>query len=352
VAADIRSILEKLETGGDPSRDDIVTLLQAPNDTLLFTAADATRERFLGSQVHLRGIIEFSNHCAKNCLYCGLRKDNRRLQRYRMSTDEILAAAKEGAAVGLRTIILQSGEDSFFTGEMLARLITRIKERHDVAVTMSVGDRTKGDYRLMRRAGADRYLLKQETADPELFSRLRPGTALAGRIKRLRWLKELGFQVGSGCMVGLPGQDVQTLADDIMLMRELGVEMAGIGPFIPHPDTPLSKAKGGEVAATLRVLAVTRLVLPLIHLPATTALASIHAEGREMALRCGANVVMPDITPVQYKKLYEIYPNKISINEEGPAHCVPAISGLIFRSGRSVGTGYGHSAAQLREEQE
>jgi biotin synthase len=349
MTAEIRIILERLQRGGRPSRGHVIALLRTSNESLLFASADKTRERNLGKDVHLRGIIEFSNYCVKNCLYCGLRRDNRKLQRYRMGPEEILATAREGAEAGLKTIVLQSGEDPFFTGETLARLIARIRERHDVAVTMSVGDRTKGDYRAMREAGADRYLLKHETSDPLLFARLRPGTNLAGRLKRLYWLKELGFQVGSGTMVGLPGQDLETMADDIMLMRELDVEMAGIGPFIPHHNTPLSGARGGDVETTLKVLAVARLALPFAHLPATTALGSIHAEGRQMALRCGANVVMPDITPVQYKKLYEIYPNKICINEEGPMQCIPCISAIIAGSGRSVATGYGHG---FRYEQE
>jgi len=337
-----QEILGRLETGARPSRDDVVALLTSSEEQFLFSYADKIRERCLGDEVHLRGIIEFSNYCVKNCLYCGLRRGNRRLVRYRMTADEILETAAEGAAAGLKTIVLQSGEDPHFTAKELSRIIAAVKERYDVAVTVSVGDRTKRDYRLMKEAGADRYLLKHETSDPELFSRLRPGTTLQDRIKRLRWLKELGFQIGSGNMVGLPGQDAETLADDIMLMQELEVEMAGIGPFIPNSDTPLARAQGGDVATTLKVLAVARIVLPNTHLPATTALGSIHPEGRQMALARGANVVMPDITPVGYKKLYRIYPNKICIDEEGTTQCIPCISALIASSGRSVGTGYGH----------
>jgi biotin synthase len=299
------------------------------------------RRRYVGDQVHLRGIIEFSNHCVKNCLYCGLRRGNKALERYRMTPDEIVEAAREGVRAGIRTIVLQSGEDAFFSAAILADIVTRLKEL-DVAVTLSVGDRPKRDYRILREAGADRYLLKHETAHREMFRRLRPGTTLEGRKKRLLWLKGLGFQVGSGNMIGLPGQTVGILADDILLMRELDVEMAGIGPFIPNDNTPLAGCRGGDVTMTLKVLAVTRLVLPAVHLPATTALATIHPEGRQMALRCGANVVMPDITPVRYKKLYEIYPNKVCITEDGPGQCIPCISGMIRQSGRSVATDPGH----------
>ena len=349
MTAEIRTILEELEEAGRPSRDHIMALLRTADESLLFASADTVREQHLGNDVHLRGIIEFSNHCVKNCLYCGLRRDNRELARYRMSVEEILATAQEGVRAGLKTIVLQSGEDPFFTGDMLAHLIGHLKERCDVAITMSVGDRTKGDYRIMREAGADRYLLKHETSDPLLFGRLRPGTKLAERVKRLYWLKELGFQVGSGTMVGLPGQELETMADDIMLMRELAVEMAGIGPFIPHPNTPLSGARGGDVKATLRVLAVARLALPRTHLPATTALATIHPEGRQMALRCGANVVMPDITPVHYKTLYEIYPNKAGVNEEGATTSIPFLAGMIAGSGRTVAAGYGHGFRYEKE---
>jgi biotin synthase len=309
---------------------------------LLFSCADRTRELHVGNDVHLRGIIEFSNYCIKNCFYCGLRRDNSALERYRMTEDEIVEAAGIGIQAGLKTLVLQSGEDPFFTGDVLARLIGRLKSSHDVAITMSVGDRSRDEYKLMRDAGADRYLLKHETADPELFSRLRPGTTLEGRIRRLTWLRELGFQVGSGGMIGLPWQTVATLAEDILLLKRLDVEMAGFGPFIPHGHTPLASCAGGSVDMTLKTLAVARLVLPFTHFPATTALGSIDPEGRQRALRCGANVVMPNITPVRYKKLYEIYPNKICITEEGSEQCLPCIAGIIRQSGRSVATDYGH----------
>ena len=206
---------------------------------------------------------------------------------------------------------------------------------------MSVGDRTKHDYRLMREAGADRYLLKHETSNPDLFSRLRPGTVFEGRIKHLHWLKELGFQVGSGTMVGLPGQNVKTLADDIMLMRELKVEMAGIGPFIPHPDTPLAHAGQGNVADTLRVLAVARLALPYTHLPATTALGSIQGRPSDGAQLRG-KLHNARYHALAYKKLYQIYPHKVGLDEEGVSRSIPRILGIISSSGRTVGKGYGH----------
>jgi biotin synthase len=340
-----KGLPDRAEGDDGLSREEIIGLLESEGEDRerLFFAADRTRAQYVGDAVHLRGIIEFSNYCIKNCLYCGLRKDNSKLERYRMSPDEILEAAAVGVQAGIKTIVLQSGEDPFFTGEILARLIGRLKDEHDVAVTAAFGDRSRSDYRLMRKAGADRYLLKHETADAALFATLRPGTTLDGRRKRLTWLKDLGFQVGSGNMVGLPWQTIETLAEDVLFMRDLDVEMAGIGPFIPNGDTPLAGCAGGSVDMTLKTLAVLRLLLPFAHLPATTALASIHPEGHQMALRHGANVVMPDITPVRYKKLYRIYPNKISITEDGVIESIPRISGMIRETDRSVALDFGHS---------
>ena len=338
----IEDIVHKLGSLKTPTRDDIITLLEARDPEALFSAADHVREGCVGNAVHLRGIVEFSNYCDRNCLYCGLRRGNKALERYRMTPDEIVAAAREGAKAGIRTIVLQSGEDHYFKAEVLAEIVIRLKSEFDIAVTVSIGNRTKRDYYTLRQAGVDRYLLKHETADPELFARLRPGTTLEDRKKRLMWLKELGFQVGSGNMIGLPGQTTATIADDILFMRELDVEMAGIGPFIPHHSTPLAGQCGGDVTMTLKTLAVTRLALPHANLPATTALATIHPEGRQLALRCGANVIMPDITPVRYKRMYEIYPNKVCILEDGPTQCVPDISWMIRQTGRSIAADHGH----------
>ncbi len=336
--------LEKAKTsGGTLNKEDILVLLSAgPAEAReLFAAADAVRARFLGEEVHLRGLIEFSNYCTKNCLYCGLRRDNKKLARYRLTPDEILSAARKTASFGLKTVVLQSGEDPFYKGDVLAGIISQIKDELDVAVTLSVGDRTKEEYALFRRAGADRYLLKHETSDPELFAALRPGTKLEERLLRLEWLKELGYQVGSGNMVGLPGQTLNSLAGDIHLMRELDVEMAGIGPFIPHKDTPLGDCAGGTLEVTLKVLAVTRLVLPYTHLPATTAAATVHPKGRELALKCGANVIMPNMTPVAYRPNYSIYPGKLG-SDNTPEDSLSHALADIKKAGRRPGKGYGH----------
>lgn len=344
MAGGFAKILQKAKTCSQMlDKEDILVLLSAgPSEAEeLFAAADATRAHFLGEEVHLRGLIEFSNYCIKNCLYCGLRKDNKKLVRYRLTPDEILAAARKVASLGLKTVVLQSGEDPFYKGDVLASIISQIKDNLDLAVTLSIGDRTKSEYALFKRYGADRYLLKHETSDPQLFAALRPGTVLKDRLLRLEWLKELGYQVGSGNMVGLPGQTLDSLAGDIFIMRELDVEMAGIGPFIPHRDTPLANSSGGTLEMALKVLAVTRLVLPYTHLPATTAAASVHPNGRELALKCGANVIMPNMTPTVYRPNYSIYPGKLGSDSTPEESFIKALDD-IKKSGRKPGKGYGH----------
>ncbi|MQL51006.1 [FeFe] hydrogenase H-cluster radical SAM maturase HydE [Desulfofundulus thermobenzoicus] len=325
------------------SPGEIGALLAAgPRDRpALFAAADEMRRRHVGDDVHLRGIIEFSNYCRNNCLYCGLRRENRRVKRYRMEPVEITDAARQAVNMGFKTIVLQSGEDPYYNGDVLARIVSEIKEL-DAAVTLSVGDRRREEYELWRRAGADRYLLKHETADPELFARLRPGTTLSQRLKRLYWLRELGYQVGSGNMVGLPGQTTEILAADLLLLKELDVEMAGIGPFIPHPETPLGKCPPGDWQLSLKVLAVARLLLPKAHLPATTALGTVHPRGREMGLKCGANVVMPDATPLQYRAHYQIYPGKAGL-EADTRRILAELHKMIHSLGRRVAADYGHT---------
>ncbi|SHI86969.1 [FeFe] hydrogenase H-cluster radical SAM maturase HydE [Desulfofundulus thermosubterraneus] len=338
-------VLEKARGSHGLERHEVIVLLQARGEEVdaLGRAADGVRAAFLGDEVHLRGIIEFSNYCCRNCLYCGLRRDNRKLRRYRLTPGEILAAARKAAGLGLPTIVLQSGEDPHYTAPVLADIIRRLKEEVGVgAVTLSVGERSFEDYRLWREAGADRYLLKHETADAALFARLRPGTTLQDRLLRLKWLRDLGYQVGSGNIIGLPGQSLETLAADILLMRELDVEMAGIGPFIPHPQTPLAKEPPGELELTLKVLAIARLLLPRAHLPATTALGTIHPQGRRMGLCFGANVIMPDTTPPPYRYYYQIYPGKAGLHEEMGKTLV-SLKNLIFSLNRRVGSGPGHS---------
>jgi biotin synthase len=250
-------ILQAGKRGEGLSSADLEFLLSAEDpeeDEALFQTADRVRQEKVGNEIHLRGIVEFSNICVQNCLYCGLRRDNRRLRRYRMTPGEIFDSARDAMERGLKTVVLQSGEDPWFTQDRLSGLIRRIKEETDLAITLSVGERPAEDYRAWKRAGADRYLLKQETASPALFARLRPGRTLSERLDSLRALKELGYEVGSGNMVGLPGQTAKDLVSDIQLFKELDFDMIGIGPFIPHPSTPLADPPG-DLHRSVKILA-------------------------------------------------------------------------------------------------
>ncbi len=308
---------------------------------LLFSKADRLRKRHCGQGVHLRGLIEFSNYCRRDCLYCGLRKSNRRLRRYRLLPREIMDSAAIARDLKIPTVVLQSGEDAGFGVRELARVTSRVKKM-GLAVTLSVGELPFEDYRMLRDAGADRYLLKFETSDERLYGRLRPGCALAGRLDRLEELRRLGYQVGSGNMVGLPGQTLESLARDIALFRQLNLDMIGIGPFIPHPETPLAGAAEPCLEMVLKTVALARIAAPRSHIPATTAAGTIDPYGREKALRCGGNVVMPNMTPQKYRKHYQIYPGKICV-EEGSMDCFPCLAKRIRSIGRTIARGRGDS---------
>lgn len=324
-------------------RDSLLEVIANPSGSLakqVIEKADAVRAKTMGPDVHLRGLIEFSNICRNNCLYCGLRRDNQQIRRYRMSPGEIIAAAEQGARLGYKTVVLQSGEDLAFTGEILAEIIREIK-KFGLVVTLSVGEREPREYELWRKAGAERYLMRHETADPVLYGKLDPGQTLAQRISLLKVLKSLDYQVGTGFMVGLPGQSSATLLSDIELARELNAEMVGIGPFIPHPGTPLGNYSGGTVEQTCIMVALTRIFLPYALIPATTALGTISPLGRESALKAGANVVMPNLTPRVHRSDYQIYPNKICTGEEA-AECYGCITRRIESIGRKVAKGPGH----------
>lgn len=312
----------------------------------LYKVADQLREINVGKEIHLRGIIEVSSYCKQNCHYCGLRKDNKKLKRYRLSDEEILQASSQAVLLGYKTIVLQSGEDPDISPTRLAYLIRRIKKM-DVAVTLSFGEYDYESYRLWRKSGADRYLIKHETADLNLYKKIRPGKSLRKRLQRQLWLKELGYQLGSGCMVGLPGQTLKTLVDDLLLLKEMNVDMAGIGPFIPHPNTPLADGQTGQLELTLNMVALARIIMPRIHLPVTTALGSINPQGRELALQAGANVIMPNVGPAAYKPFYQIYPDKICFLNEF-ADTRQYLEKKILDLGRSVGQGYGHSLKEKK----
>jgi len=320
----------------------------------LWARADAVRRRHVGDAVHLRGLIEISNVCERRCHYCGLRADNRKLQRYRMTEAEIMACVDEAVSCGYGTVVLQAGEDWGLAAEWISGLVRRIRRETPLAVTLSLGERPGHDLAAWRKAGADRYLLRFETSNRALYDRIhppRPGLS-SNRLAILGTLRELGYEVGSGVMVGIPGQTYDDLARDLALFGELDLDMIGIGPFIPHPGTPLGGEGGSDPSPTreqvpategmtYRVIALARLICPEANIPSTTALATINRrEGRELGLSRGANVVMPNLTPVTYRADYEIYPAKVCIDETA-ADGRQCLTGRILSIGRTVGRGKG-----------
>lgn len=339
----MNTIIQKAKETHELSRDEIIALLK--DDSIneeLFKAANEVRKKYLGDEVHLRGLIEFTNICKRNCMYCGLRRDNKNLNRYRLSHEEIIDFAKKAVGYGYKTLVLQGGEDDYYTVERLVPIVKDLKAL-GVALTLSIGERPFEEYEALKKAGADRFLLRIETTDRELYEELDPGMSHENRIQCLKNLRKLGYEVGSGCLVGLPGQKIESLADDILFFKELDVDMNGIGPFIPNEDTPLKDAEGGNFELALKVMAIVRLLLPDINIPATTAMETLNKQGRVIALQCGANVVMPNVTEGEYRKLYALYPGKICTGDT-PAHCRGCISGKIRGIGRIVSDGPGFRA--------
>ena len=322
------------------SKSEIINLLkdESQNDWL-FSYADKIRQKYVGDKVHLRGLIEFSNICKCTCKYCGLRYENKDLKRYRISSNEILKYAKNAVSLGYKTLVLQSGEDSFYTQEILVPLIKEIKKL-DVTLTLSIGERSFEDYKAFRNAGADRYLIRIETTDRNLYKELHPNMSFENSLRCLSDLRKLGFEVGSGCLIGLPNQTIESIADDILFFKENNFDMIGVGPFIPHPQTPLNNSKQGSFELALKVMAIIRIMLPDINIPATTAMETLNPNGRIIALKSGANVVMPNVTTKEYRKKYEIYPNKICINEN-PDKCRFCIENKIKSIGRTISNDYG-----------
>ncbi len=337
-----QALLRLLE--GRFSEADLQALLETQDvaaEQALFAAADHVRRAQMGEGVHLRALIEFSNYCRNACHYCGLRAPNQKLTRYRMTPEEIVQAAQNAAQQGFKTIVLQSGEDITFTRERLAEIIREIKKL-GVAVSLCVGERPFEDYAAWKEAGADRYLLRIETSDPELYFRLHPGMSFENRIRCLQDLKALDYQLGSGVIVGLPGQSSASLARDLLFFHEWQFDMIGLGPFIPHPETPLGAAPPGGLSLTLRMLALSRLLLPQAHIVATTALGTIHPEGRERGLQAGANVMMPNCTPPPYRFQYELYPGKICPAEEAEQGR-EGLRARLEKMGRFIDPGFGHA---------
>ena len=290
------------------SKREIVDILKSESNEI-FQTADEIRRQYVGDGIHLRGLIEFSNICKRNCLYCGLQCSNRSAERYRLSKNDILTLVQGGISQGYKTIVLQSGEDEFYSTNLLCDIISRIKD-FGAAVTLSIGEKTFAEYKAYKEAGADRFLLRSETTDKDLYQKMHPRADFENRKRCLCDLKKLGYETGTGCLVGLPGQTMESLADDILFFKSLDADMVGIGPFIPHPQTPLAHEKNGDLDLAVKVMALTRVLLPDINIPATTAMESLRPDGRLLALQSGANVVMPNLTDELHKKMYEIYPNK------------------------------------------
>ena len=305
---------------------ELIRSRDAEADALIAGYALATRRRIYGDAVFTRGLIEISNYCKNNCLYCGIRRGNAEVTRYRLSADEILDCAAEGHALGFRTFVLQGGEDAYYTDAVLGGIVAELKRRFpDCAVTLSMGERSRESYRILREAGADRYLLRHETADPAHYARLHPAEmSFDNRMRCLRDLRALGYQVGCGFMVGSPYQTEANLARDLKFIETFKPDMCGIGPFIPHHATPFADQPAGTLEMTLFLLSVIRLIHPPVLLPATTALGTIDPTGREKGLLAGANVVMPNLSPVGVRKQYELYDDKICTGEESAQcrHCL------------------------------
>ncbi len=326
---------------------------------MLYRRADEARRHAVGDEVHLRGLLEISNHCVRSCTYCGLNAGRRNLTRYRMTAAEIMESVGEILSFGYGTVVMQSGEDYGIEAGWMGDLVRRIKSETPLAVTLSLGERPEADLVAWKRAGADRYLLRFETSDPALYDRIHPRLAgrASDRIAILKRLREIGYEIGSGVMIGIPGQTFESLADDLELFRALDLDMIGVGPYLSHPATPLgtigpigpigpmTTARSFQVPnteeMTYKVVALARLLCPEANIPATTALATLNTvQGRELGLSRGANVVMPNVTPAKYRRLYEIYPGKACIGETAAA-CQECMAGRIRAIGRSIGVGPG-----------
>jgi biotin synthase len=321
---------------------EIVDILSSDKyDETLFFYADLARKQHNGEDVHLKGLLEFSNVCDRNCLYCGLRRQNKSLKRYALKPDKIIDFAQKAIVYGYKTIVLQSGESKAYKLDELCDVITAIKNM-GAHVTLSLGEKSEEEYVAYKQAGANRYLLRIETTDAILYNKLHPSMSHQNRFNCLKTLRKLGYETGSGSLVGLPNQTIETIADDILFFKESDFDMIGIGPFIPNEHTPLGKSRGGSFVLALKAMAIVRLLLPKINIPATTAMETLDKNGRIKALQSGANVVMPVVTEGEYRKLYRLYPGKICL-DDAPRHCRGCISGKIMAIGRGISTTNGDS---------
>ncbi|MCL2214790.1 MAG: [FeFe] hydrogenase H-cluster radical SAM maturase HydE [Treponema sp.] len=331
-------IVKKLTEDTMLADDELAAILETNEcDNTLAEAADGKRREIYGTDVYIRGLIEFTNHCKNNCYYCGIRRDNAQLSRYRLSGGEILSCCDTGYELGFRTFVMQGGEDPFYDDDEMCKIIHTIKDKYpDCALTLSIGEKSYKSYKMYFDAGADRYLLRHETADSGHYRQLHPQSmSLENRKECLMNLKSIGFQTGSGFMVGSPYQKTEYLIDDLRFLRELEPEMIGIGPYITHQNTPFKDFKSGSLELTLRLISIIRLMFPYALIPATTALGSIAPNGRELGLKAGANVVMPNLSPVTVRKQYSLYDNKICTGEEA-AECRGCLENRVKNAGFQI----------------
>lgn len=336
----MKEIIDRLRRKRDLPDGDFLTLLTEIGEEdkkYLFDAARAVRQSVYGDDVYIRGLIEVSNYCKNDCLYCGIRRSNHKASRYRLDEKTILSCCDVGYELGFRTFVLQGGEDGWFRDERLAAVIREIKAKYpDTAVTLSLGERSEESYRLLFEAGADRYLLRHETIVPEHYHQLHPEEmSLKNRVACLETLKSIGYQVGCGMMVGSPYQKMEYLVEDLRFLKQFDPHMVGIGPFLPHRDTPFGDQPAGSVELTLVLLAIIRLLLPRVLLPATTALGTAAEDGRERGILAGANVVMPNLSPADVRMKYMLYNNKRSYGSEA-AECLDDLKRRLHKIGCHV----------------
>ena len=338
-------LIEKLSAERNLTDEELKALLEREGpDDALFEAADRRRREIYGDEVYIRGLIEFTNYCRNNCYYCGIRRDNRSAERYRLTPEQILFCCEEGYRLGFRTFVLQGGEDPYFTDERVCAIVSEIRARFpDCAITLSIGEKSRESYQAFFDAGANRYLLRHETASEQHYGKLHPAElSLANRKRCLFDLKEIGYQVGSGFMVGSPYQTTDCLIEDLRFLQQLQPDMIGIGPYITHRETPFASFPSGSVELTLRLLAILRLMFPYALLPATTALGTLHPQGRELGMKAGANVVMPNLSPTDVRKLYDLYDNKICTGEES-AQCRGCLEQRVRSAGYRIVTAVGNA---------
>ena len=341
---EITELIAKLRDEKNLTDEGLATLIDCEDATeFLGVEADKVRRKIYGDAVYIRGLIEMTNYCKNDCFYCGIRRSNTDATRYRLTEEEIMECCREGYGLGFRTFVLQGGEDLYFNDERMCGIVANIRKNFpDVAITLSLGEKTRESYQKLFDAGANRYLLRHETADNDHYHQIHPAELSPENRKRCLFdLKEIGYQVGSGFMVGSPFQTTKNLVSDLRFLQKLDPDMIGIGPFIPHEKTPFADKKQGELTLVLRMVSILRLMFPHALLPATTALGTIHPQGRELGLKAGANVVMPNLSPVSVRKLYDLYENKICTGEES-AQCRGCLEMRVKNAGYHIVTDIGN----------